>query len=217
MRVVCISDTHGQHKKLALPEGDLLIHAGDATMSGTIPEVASFFKWFEAQPHEHKVFVAGNHDWLFEKDNARARSMVPANVHYLEDSEILLKHGQDTYYVWGSPVQPEFGNWAFNRNQAEIVNHWDLIPDRTDILITHGPPLGILDHNFFGSRCGCWDLRRAVWRTNPKLHVFGHIHESYGEWDEGGVHFVNASQLDGVYSHANKPIVVDLSAPEGDE
>jgi predicted phosphohydrolase len=212
VRIVCISDTHNKHGQIVVPDGDVLIHAGDATMLGTVAEVGAFFNWFGGQPHQHKIFIAGNHDWLFEKDPALARSMVPPGVHYLEDSGLVIKdlNGQGSVRFWGSPITPEFCGWAFNRNQAEIGMHWDLIPKDTDVLITHGPPVGILDSNMFGGRCGCWDLRRSVWRVSPKLHVFGHIHESFGEWDEGGVKFVNACQLDGLYDLVNKPVVVDL-------
>jgi hypothetical protein len=62
-RWVCISDTHNQHGKMQdLPAGDVLIHAGDFTMTGTLVEVEEFLKWFAAQPFQHKILIAGNHE-----------------------------------------------------------------------------------------------------------------------------------------------------------
>ncbi|WP_034344257.1 metallophosphatase domain-containing protein [Deinococcus misasensis] len=210
MKIICISDTHNQHEQLKLPDGDVLVHAGDFSMRGHVAETQSFLDWFAAQPHPHKIFIAGNHDFIFEKRRKKARAMVPDSVIYLEDQEITLEGVK----FWGSPITPTFFDWAFNRGPWVIVRHWDLIPEDTDVLITHGPPLGTLDRVLpEGEHVGCPKLKEALdLRLRPKLHVFGHIHEGYGQVVEGGRISVNASFLDHGYRPANPPVVVELTA-----
>jgi Icc-related predicted phosphoesterase len=193
MRIVLISDTHGQHDGLVLPAGDLLIHAGDFSKRGRLDEVAKFMDWFGRLPHTHKVLIAGNHDFLAEKDPHVFQSLVPTGVTYLNDSGTAI----GGFKIWGSPIQPWFYDWAFNRRRgADIQRHWDLIPTDTDILITHGPPLGVLDKTVGGDLVGCADLIAKVQAVQPRLHVFGHIHEAHGQEVRGATTFVNAAVLD---------------------
>jgi len=205
MRLVLISDTHNQHRSLTLPAGDVLVHAGDFTMRGTVAEVAAFGAWMGDQPFAHKVVVAGNHDFLFEQEPERARRLLPDDVHYLLDSEVTI--GGLRFY--GAPWQPWFLDWAFNlrRGQA-LAAKWALIPEGIDVLITHGPPLGTADRTVSGEDAGCADLARALVRVKPRLAVFGHIHEGYG------IHgnLVNAAICDEKYRLVHSPIVVDVPA-----
>ena len=216
LRIVAISDTHEQHEQIELPAGDLLICAGDISFNGRPQAIAAFARWFAAQPHRFKILVAGNHDFLFEENSAAARSLLSDAIIYLEDAACALDvaHAPEParrLNVWGSPITPWFFNWAFNRHRGEpIRRHWERIPDRTDILITHGPPAGILDRNRAGEQTGCEDLRRAVDRIKPRLHVFGHIHEGYGVEERDGTVFVNACVLDERYRLAHEPVVVTL-------
>ena len=117
---------------------------------------------------------------------------------------------------WGSPVQPEFMDWAFNvKRGPDIKKYWDMIPDDTDVLITHGPPWGLLDQIRPGrevEHLGCGELLKAVRRVKPKLHVFGHIHGGYGSFKEGPTQFVNASLLNEAYRPVNAPIVVEFQS-----
>lgn len=218
MRLVLISDTHGQHRKFDIPDGDVLIHAGDFMCDGRdVRDVVDFDVWIGSLPHRHKIVIAGNHDQLLEgKDASFARSQI-TNATYLEESGIEI----DGVRFWGSPYQPEFMNWAFNCSRGpEIKKHWDRIPEDTDVLITHGPPYGVGDQigtpgskYFTEGHLGCKDLAVAAARVRPKLHVFGHIHSGYGEYGPGyltHVRFVNAALLNEAYRPANKPIVVDL-------
>lgn len=209
-RIVCLSDTHNFHDQIAVPDGDILIHAGDATGRGTIDEIVNFNRWFAALPHRHKIFVAGNHDWLFETSNRYARSLLDASIHYLQDSSVEI----EGLRFYGSPWQPRFFDWAFNLMRgAELAEKWKLIPDDTDVLITHGPPNGILDavpRQYFIENTGCEELRKKVEIFRPKLHVFGHIHCGYGREEKFGVRFVNAANCDEEYNPTNAPIVVDL-------
>ncbi len=208
MNITLISDTHGDHRQMAIAGGDMLIHAGDVSLKGTEEEVKDFLDWFSNQPHTYKIMVAGNHDWLFERRNSEyIQNLIPENIIYLNDSGIHI----EGFNIWGSPIQPTFFNWAFNRNRgSEINSHWDLIPLNTDILITHGPPNGILDKIEQGTHVGCEELSKRVNQIKPKLHVFGHIHEGYGVYNENNIIFVNAALLNVKYKYTNKPIVVNL-------
>lgn len=207
VRLVLISDTHNRHGDLELPAGDVLVHAGDATGRGTLPECAAFLAWLGAQPHPHKVLIAGNHDFLAEREPQRFRALVPPGVVYLEDESAAVAG----LTFWGSPITPWFFDWAFNRQRgAEIAVHWARIPQGCDVLVTHGPPYGILDRTTRGDYAGCEELRRRVDVVAPKLHVFGHIHEARGVLQQGGTTFVNACVLDAEYRLASEPVVVDL-------
>jgi Icc-related predicted phosphoesterase len=208
LKFVAISDTHGQHADLLLPKGDVLIHAGDISMRGREIEVLRFLEWFSKQDFEHKIFIAGNHDFYFEKRPAEEiKKVIPENVTYLNDSGITI----DGIKIWGSPIQPWFYDWAFNRQRGdEIQKHWDLIPSDTTILITHGPVYGILDKTTRGEKVGCENLLRTLQKIKPRIHVSGHIHEAYGEMKGDETVFINASVLNEKYELANAPIEFEL-------
>lgn len=226
MRLVCISDTHNQHDRLELPEGDVLIHAGDWTGTGTHKQVISFIRWFSSQPHKHKVLIAGNHeatmDLPFYQTNwPRFHSSYPIrareikdyvlreeNIHYLENSSVTL----DSVKFYGSPIQPEFGGWAFGVKRGEPIKKiWEKIPEDTDVLITHGPPYGYGDKLDIGERVGCKDLLNEVsTRIKPKVHIYGHIHEGYGLYDLGETKLINAASCDENYKISNPPIVYSI-------
>ncbi len=129
-RIVCISDTHNRQESFDVPEGDLLIHAGDLTGRGTEAEVEAAVEWLESLPHRDKILIAGNHDFYFERENARARALVREAV-YLQDSEITVQGLR----IWGSPWQPWFGDWAFNLPRGQKLHEkWERIPEGIDIL-----------------------------------------------------------------------------------
>ena len=214
-RIVCISDTHELHDQVEVPAGDILIHAGDFTMMGELERIREFDEWLGAVRKSggfrHVIVIAGNHDL----------SLDPRNRGYVESSSSLLRHATylddsgcevDGLKVWGSPISPMFLNWAFMRETGEeIQKHWRLIPDDTDILITHTPPEGILDQPHPKARgVGCADLLRLVRKLRPRLHVFGHIHGGYGRREDDGTIFVNACSVDEQYCVAHDPIVVEL-------
>lgn len=209
-KIVCLSDTHNCNEQISVPAGDILIHAGDATIRGSIPEVVAFNKWFANLPHRIKIFVAGNHDWLFETNNLYARELLHHKIIYLQDSFTEI----EGLKIYGSPYQPRFYDWAFNLNRgAELAEKWESIPVDTDILITHGPPHGILDEvprQFWIENTGCEELIKKVEEIRPKAHIFGHIHCGYGTMEKFGVKFINASNCDESYEPTNAPIVFDL-------
>jgi predicted phosphodiesterase len=212
MRVVCVSDTHSRHDQLCVPNGDVLVHAGDATMAGRVEEISRFNYWLGTLPHQHKIYVAGNHDLLFESDPGLAERLI-TNATYLRDSAVTI----GGLKIYGSPWQPWFLDWAFNLGRGpEIKRKWDLIPDDSDVLITHGPPNGILDLVPRNApqgleHIGCEELLKAIGRVKPKAHIFGHIHEGYGTIRTRETVFVNASICDVNYRPRNEPIVVEVN------
>lgn len=206
VRLVCVSDTHGQVPALPVPDGDVLVHAGDLTKQGSLAEISAAHAWLASLPHAHKVVIAGNHDFGFEQEGGVARSLLSA-VTYLQDegAEILGLR------FWGSPWQPRFFDWAFNRDRGEPLRRiWDRIPADTDVLITHGPPRGHGDRTARGEDVGCADLLDALRRVRPQVHVFGHIHEGHGITHEGPTTCVNASICSLGYEPTQAPLVVDV-------
>src|SRR5205085_2391850 len=131
-------DTHTFQTDLdPVPEGDVFVHAGDLCRAGRLSELAGVAEWMRALPHKHKVVIAGNHDWCFVREPAAALELLGPTVLYLQDSGTVI----DGVRFWGSPWQPAFNNWAFNLPRGSaLAEKWALIPEGTDVLITHGPP-----------------------------------------------------------------------------
>ena len=208
MKFVAISDTHCRHHNLKLPKGDVLLHAGDLSYRGKKEEILDFLGWFSKQKFNYKIFIAGNHDFYFEKTkSSELEEVIPKDIIYLQDSGTTI----EGIKIWGSPITPWFFNWAFNRHRGqEIKKHWDLIPQGTDILLTHGPVLGILDMVINEQNVGCKDLLDKVKEVKPKFHVCGHIHEAYGNVKRSGIRFINCCVLNETYELINKPVVFDL-------
>ena len=217
-RIVAFSDTHGSHFGVKIPDGDILICAGDLASHGGMRDTQDFLNWFNIHSHKHKIFIAGNHDRIFESDPGLINTLVrqfPKNLHYLQDSYIEL----EGLKFWGSPVSPRFYNWAFNRDRGEeIKRHWDMIPGDIDVLITHGPPYGICDEAYrpgynITEHTGCKDLMDKVLQIAPKLHVFGHIHYSGGQSFIGPkTTFANVSLLNEDYIVEYKPVIFDIDS-----
>ena len=217
MEITFISDTHwlvSDQSKLdelneLLPGGPCLVHAGDVSGRGTEREIRLFLDWFHKLPYMHKILIAGNHDFFFEVAKPEAIQALLAEypgITYLNDSGVTI----EGIKFWGSPVTPEFHNWAFNRFENEIGAHWDLIPEEVDVLITHGPPHGVLDKTIReGWSVGCKQLLAKVDQVKPQVHVFGHIHEGMGQIKIGNTLFINASIVDERYSmyYENPPII----------
>jgi Icc-related predicted phosphoesterase len=197
MRLVIVSDTHGRHDLIdSLPEGDVLIHAGDFMNSGLYPEeIRSFNRWLGEQPIKHRVVCGGNHDRLFQIAPPEARALL-TNAAYLENTGVTI----EGVSFWGSPYTPEFLNWAFMYPRGRASQYWDQIPENLDVLITHGPPYGILDQVAQdGTHLGCEELLVAVEEKKPGVHIFGHIHGGAGTFDNGITRFVNAAFLNERY------------------
>ena len=218
MKIVLLSDTHCFEPEIR-EDGDVLVHSGDFMLAGCQKEAEKAAKWFAeaSKRFAHAVCVAGNHDWFFHDLGFQGTQDFFArhgnNIQYLLDSSINI----DGVNFYGSPWQPTFFNWAFNVPRGEAIRkYWNMIPDAglVDVLITHGPPRGVLDqaapHKH--SEClGCDDLFEAVERSEPKIHVFGHIHGGYGRVRFGeGSQFFNASICDEAYRPVNNPWVATI-------
>lgn len=214
IHITFISDTHNKHNQVtsSLPGGDILIHAGDISSVGYKHEVREFCKWFNSiEEYKNKIFIAGNHDILFEKSPEEASEIVSfyKEITYLQDQSYLVNL-ETPVNVYGSPWQPEFYNWAFNVPRGkEIAKKWEMIPEGLDILVTHGPAWGKVDR-IIGrpEHLGCEELRNAIDLKRPKIHVCGHIHSGYGYSFDGETHFINASVLSEQYIFENKPLSV---------
>lgn len=224
MRIVVISDTHSLHRQVTLPEGDLLIHAGDFTVSGggdyDLGVIRDFNDWLAQQSHQYKVVVPGNHDRLFEDEPLAARALI-TNARLVQDEAFEI----EGLKLWASPWTPKFHSdyWKFHKNQGrQLQEHWAQIPEGLDVLITHGPPLAVLDYVpsfryntgraivMEGDHAGDEDLyAHVLLRAKPKVHVFGHIHAGYGTVKVAGTTFYNAAQCDDEYRIVNKPWVID--------
>lgn len=208
MRIVAISDTHFYPVTKPIPDGDVLIHAGDLTGHGTFMEIKKAGDWLASLPHKHKLVVAGNHDFLFEKDYELARHAIGHGfngVTYLQDQLADI----EGVLVYGAPWSVEYNHWAFGLSQEKAKSRWDRVPGVVDILITHGPPYDIMDAAPNGYKLGCKELRAKVEEIKPRLHVFGHIHHSHGVRKLGGTLYVNAAVCDEKYKHTQDPIVLD--------
>jgi Icc-related predicted phosphoesterase len=202
VKIVALSDTHGGHFSIDIPDGDILVHAGDITRHGTLDEIKGFNSFLAQLPHRYKIVVAGNHDICFEKDPQKSRELM-TSCYYLQDQSIEI----EGLKFYGSPWQPWFYDWAFNLPRGTALKEkWDMIPDDTDVLITHGPPKGIGDRTGQGEQTGCEELLPVVTRVKPIVHIFGHIHEGYGEYEQNSIKFVNASICDQYYELANGAI-----------
>lgn len=220
IKAVCLSDTHGSHLGVKIPDADWLIHAGDFSSRGGMKDTVDFLNWFNIHPHKRKIFIAGNHDWLPEKDPGLFQTLLKQypDLTYLQDTSVVL----DGLKVHGSPISPTFYNWAFNRDRGpQIKRHWDMIPDDTDILITHGPAYGYCDIAPNGGpvgiteRVGCKHLLDAIKRVKPRIHLSGHIHYSYGvgtiNHDDGSKTMCyNSSVLNEDYIISNKPWIINF-------
>lgn len=214
MKIICISDTHLRHS-VEVPDGDLLIHAGDGTVRGTAQEVDTFAQWFGGLPHAHKVCIPGNHDFLAQDNEVEYRAILARhNVDHALIHEVCTVEGLK---VFGSPWTPWFHDWAFNmpqNNSAVAKSLWQVIPQDADIVVTHGPPKGILDRTKGGLQVGCPSLAARLAEVGPKLHVCGHIHEAYGVLNADKTTYVNASILNLAYEVANAPQVLDIEGAD---
>ena len=213
MKIVAIADTHGMHRDIIVPRGDVLIVAGDITGHDDIEEVFDFNNWLAEQPHEYKVVVAGNHDGCLEKAGYELSSIYLSDAIYLENTGCVIPWRDKNYKIWGSPFTPRFLDWHFMEDRDKIQKHWDKIPEDTDILVTHGPAHGFLDEvepSWKRGHLGCMELTKAVERVKPQLFLFGHIHDGYGVKKTNDTLFVNCSTCTEDYVPTNSPVIIDI-------
>lgn len=212
MKIVAASDLHGYLP--AIPACDLLLLAGDlcpitdhswSFQAGWLDR--EFRSWLAEQPARQIIGIAGNHDFVFEQ----MPELVPADLPwtYLQDSGTEW----EGLKIWGTPWQPWFFDWAFNADPPTLKKKWALIPKGIDILVVHGPPHGYGDgvpESDGVRRCGCPHLLERIENLQPRLVVFGHIHEGRGEWQMGRIRLANVTLLDAVYQAIYEPWEVEL-------
>lgn len=226
MKIVATSDCHGMLDKAVIPDGDVLIIAGDYCPNfasrGETDDARKQLEWIKGPfnrflrslPHKHRIVVAGNHDWVHFCKEVRTTARHALDAIYLEDSGTVI----DGVKFYGSPHQPWFYDWAFNFNRLDPISGypeakkaWAKIPNDTNVLITHGPPHGILDECFDGRLVGCPILEaRVLGDVKPKFHIFGHIHHSYGRKTVGSTEFLNVALCDESYSPTQAPLVFEV-------
>lgn len=183
MRILQISDTHNKHLQLTnLPAADVIVHCGDFTDMGTEQEVLDYLNWFIELPYSQKIFVVGNHDLCLW--DAEVIEELPDNVHFLQDS------GCEIFGI-------KFFGLGYNHPEK-------LIPDNVDVLVTHEPPMMILDESN-GKHWGNQPLGERVMKVKPKYHLFGHAHESYGTEKRGEIVYSNGASLNDLYEMCHKP------------
>ncbi len=210
IKIACISDTHGAHRSVTIPECDLLLHAGDLTNVGEYDLLRDFNSWGKSipLPSTHKLCVAGNHECTLEGKSREAKDLLPEWT-YLQDQS----HTVAGLKVWGSPWSPEFypEKWKFQLERGPSAEEfWDVIPEDTDIVVVHGPPYGFGDTVIQGYPVGCEALARRLDKVKPRLTVCGHIHHSYGVYESPWGLVVNAAIMTEEYRPLNSPIVVEL-------
>ena len=206
MKAVVLSDNH-THYDFETPEGDILIHCGDFTFHGNPNEMKKFKNYLKEQPHEHKLFIFGNHEKV-DKEITYWRE-------YLEDVTGAKCIHEKAYGIgdlnfFGSSYTPKYLNWGFMQDEETRERYWENMIEGMDVLVTHGPPKGIMGKIEDGTEIGCEYLRKFVDRVKPKYHFFGHNHAGAGVTSRNGTLFVNAALLTEHYQKFRPPIVVNL-------
>lgn len=188
MKLLHISDTHNLHNQLMnLPEADIIVHTGDFADGGTEPEVLDFLNWFIALPYKYKIFVTGNHDLYLR--NAKNIKNLPENVFFLQDSGCEIEGVKFFGLAYGHPEE--------------------LIPENTDVVITHEPPVMILDETV-NTHWGNAMIRNRVLAIHPRYHLFGHAHDAFGIEEQNGIVFSNGALTDDFYQLKHFPNVIVL-------
>ena len=214
IRIVAVSDTHGFHRDVEIPDGDVLVHAGDITMNGEVDVMIDFVRWIAELPHRHKIVVPGNHDRCLDISQTKFDGGVVRlfdlvrDVHYLVDASRMLEVRNEKIKVYGAPWVPNLRGWAFwDRN----YDKFDTAPRDIDVLVTHAPPLGIRDDNVMDTHFGSRHVVRYLNRC-PLLrtHIFGHVHEEYGMDKRGEILFANACTCNRSYDPVNPPLVIEI-------
>lgn len=226
MRIICLADLHGFLPDI--PDGDVAIIAGDICPASDHSFWfqqqwldGSFRNWAKNLPVKHVVFCAGNHDLYFDGKSVKAPDHLcfmpdwPKNVHYLQDSSIVI----DGVKIYGSPWSLDYCDWAFMGDEYKLYDKVRSIPDDVNIWLSHSPANGIMDFNKWGNcHIGACAIRdKALSLPNLKLFVFGHLHQKNpsgngpdGDLVKNGIRFVNATIVNEAYEMVYPPIIVDL-------
>jgi Icc-related predicted phosphoesterase len=204
-RIVALSDTHGKHNQISIPNGDLLIFAGDFEIRNNL-DIFEMSEWLKEQPHKNVVAIFGNHDFT-DRTSLKYMKEMFGRVHLLFNEFVNV----DGFKIWGSPYSPYFNNWAWMQPDNMLKEIWDTIPLETEILLTHTMPYGILDSVLPRMQSvGSLTLRDAIKRVRPYIQIGGHLHESQGKYTDGKTDYYNVSVLDEQYQVANYCTVIEV-------
>lgn len=191
MKITAFSDSHSLHRDVEIPDGDILLFAGDMNNCRNTQDLTDFNNFLKTLPHRYKIIVGGNHDHLLADEPTLAKSILSEAI-YLQDEMVIV----EGISIYGSPWQPKFNDqacdaFALPRGRA-LDKKWEMIPEGVDILLTHAPPAGIMDQDGPVSH-GCSGLYKAVTIKQPKLHIFGHIHSHHGSVNTCCTTFINCN------------------------
>jgi Icc-related predicted phosphoesterase len=221
MKLVFISDTHGYLRERDIPEGDVLVHCGDACSSGQRFEFINFCEQMEkiAKRFRLTLYTPGNHDRFVEVEQRDARREFDSNFDNFPLMQMLIHESFEFEGIkfFGSPYTPEFYNWAFMYPRDKGKEIWANVPDDTDVLFTHGMPHGVLDRvgRLIGKdedeHVGCVDLRKRIAEIKPKVFAGGHLHLEGGQQiEQDGTVFINAAICDDSYTPSRKAIEIEI-------
>jgi Icc-related predicted phosphoesterase len=218
--ILHLSDTHMVHDQLKLDLAgiDLVVHSGDATNSrastDSDTEFLQFIDWYATLPVKHKVFCPGNHDkFCYEKRTLAKGMCEERGIIYLEDEEITI----EGIKFYATPWVPKFKNWVYMKREEDLVLPYSAIPDDTQVLITHGPPLGVLDISSDKNGVICIGSSALAERIKAlphlKVHMFGHVHSFYTE-DQALLQNTGVTGIKGVlFSNGSCVVNGDYTAP----
>lgn len=194
MKFACVSDTHGKHWEIEVPPCDVFIHCGDYAKRNTRAELLDFAKWMSNVKATKKIYVPGNHDKLMLQDENQVSFENESGARCLAPDIAIF----DGFDFWGCPYLPVYANkvWPWARTAHEREDWWKQVPTVCDILVTHCPPLGILDNEPHRRSKGCESIRAYVERFPPRVHCFGHKHNARGVVEIGSTKFINCAAMD---------------------
>lgn len=207
MRIVVLGDTHTQHRDVKVPQGDVLLFAGDGEFRSAL-DLIDFNDWLSTLKYKCIIVIAGNHDFYCEKFPKEVRQYL-TNAIYLKDEQYVLP---GKISVWGSPMTLMFMDWAFMETEENLDRYyWRKIPKNTDILLVHGPAYKHLDIGRPRSgNLGSKTLAQKIEELKIPYVIHGHIHGSYGIENTDKTTYINCSVLDEDYQLVNEPIVIDI-------
>jgi len=215
LQIVALSDSHNATKRVEIPDGDILIHAGDFSFQGKSLEIQDFIEWLKDQPHKHKLWIAGNHEWGIEDYPSNANVIDnETNSTYIHDKVIEI----EGLKFLGCNFTPEFNNWAFNLTERQSKIYWENAPE-ADVVVCHGPPHTILDsvtpEYKYKRPLGCKHFLSYIERVKPKVAIFGHIHGGFGhetiKWnDDSETECFNVSVMNEQYQLTNPVTIIEI-------
>lgn len=212
MKILCLSDTHGMHEHIDLPDLTdiaVVVHTGDFS-NGSEVSTDTFLCWLSDLPVKHKLLVAGNHDKYVMHYNEQFKiKCAVLGITYLQDSGCTIKGVK----FWGTPWVNQFYNWAFMAYEKDLSKIYKKIPTNTQVLLSHGPANGTLDfvQRVGGGHVGALALRDRITKLKKlKYHIFGHIHCDRGVKVCGNYTAVNAAVLNDDYNPIYDPIIVEV-------